>query len=495
MSIFSSLLSPFAKKWASSRISSQKHHPGKVRLTSLLMTASQTRFGQEFGFEEIMASRDPQTAFQSLPIFDYDTWVTWLGTDSPLHGVKPMENVSWPGVVDMFCLSSGTTSGRTKYVPYSQEMAQVNRRAALDMLAYMLRVAPETAPPFGRAFYMTGSTHIERNEAGALCGDMSGITKYLAPKILEKITLPPRSVSNIPDWDDRLEALVKTCLANRNMTSLSGIPIWQLTMLERIRAKAGKPISEVLPRLRFLIHGGMSMTPYRDQIRALVGDTVTFIEIYAASETGITAFTVPGEEGMRFWEQYQVYYEFEDDDGHVCTSDEIECNKPYSLIVSTCSGLWRYRIGDRVVFSSKDPLRLAYVTRDKTTSAFDEKVTEKQLENAMDLMTPSFADFSLGPDIENRRHIWFVLGDANLSNAWIEGLDDLLRRSNEDYDDYRGDGRIQPPMVVTITDRARFLKLLGREEGGQRKFPRLIGPEEVATLLDAFAKSAHPHSM
>lgn len=486
MSLLRSLVTPLAQSWATRRLKNIKHHSATVRLLTLMIMAQHTRFGEAFEFPKIIASSDPLKAFQKLPKFDYESWVDWLGKDSPIHGLKPLENVSWPATIDMFCLSSGTTSGRTKYVPYSKSMAQANRRAALDMLAYMLREAPHTAPPLGRPFYMTGSTNIQRNEYGALSGDMSGLTKYLAPKLLEKITLPPRGVSNIPVWEDRLAALVDVCIQNPAITSLSGIPIWQLTLLQGVVDKTGRSIAEVLPNLRFIIHGGMSIQPYRQALRDLVGDHVQFIEIYAASEIGIGAFTVPGEEGMRFWEQYPVFYEFEDDDGNVMTSEDVRCGMPYSLLVSTCSGLWRYRIGDRVVFNQKDPLTLEYVTRDKTTSAFDEKVTEKQIENAMDMMTPSFADFSLGPDTQRRCHVWFVLEGVQPKQDWIDGIDDLLRRSNEDYDDYRGDGRIAPPIVIAVNERARYLNILGREEGGQRKFPRLLNPDDVQKLLEAF---------
>jgi len=457
-------------------------------LRSLLERARDTEYGRQYGFAEILRATDTIAAYQKrLPVIDYDAWVAWLGDASPLNAVKPLVNKGWPGVIDTFCLSSGTTSGRTKVIPYSREMAAVNRKTALRFFLHALRRKPLLAPPFAKTLYMSGSTRVTRNPHGALCGDMSALTVVLAPKILSMTTLPPRAISDLEPWSQRLEQLVALCLDKPRVGTISGIPIWQLTLLEAIVAESGKPIAETLPRLGLLIHGGMSVAPYRDRLRELLGDRVMMLETYAASETGITGFGLPGEPGMRFQEDDRVFYELEGPEGEIVTADRAQVGVGYALIVSSCAGLWRYRIGDRIVFGDTDPLIIDHVTRDKTTSAFDEKVTEKQLELAMVDAVPSFADFSLGSDIAHRRHVWFLIGDSVPAGTWITDLDDRLRARNEDYDDYRGDGRIAEPIAIAVPDRATFLDAIGRVEGGQRKFPRLLSTGETAQLLDRFA--------
>ena len=471
-----------AGAWARRRLNGLAAADRLATVAALLEKAKNTRFGREFGFADILAAPDLYTAFcAGVPIIDYPDWVSWLADRSPLQAAVPLIDEAWPGRVDIFCLSSGTTSGRTKYVPYSQEMAGVNRRAAIDMFAHALAVAPDMTPPFRKTLYMSGSTHLARNEHGALCGDMSALTKFLAPRVLDKITLPPSAISDMEPWSKRLEALVQLCLLQPRIGSISGIPIWLVSLLEAVREQAGRDLSQVLPNLRLLIHGGMSIGPYRARLRELLGPEVIFQEIYAASETGISAFSVPGEEGMRFWEGYSVFYELEAPDGEICLVDRAQPGVSYALIISSCSGLWRYRIGDRVVFT--DPGVIEGVSRDKTTSTFDEKVTERELELAMAAMDPAIADFSLGPDIAKRRHVWFLVTDKLPNDHWLTRLDNQLRRGNEDYDDYRGDGRINPPIAVAVKNRATFLKSLGRDEGGQRKFPRLLSPEETDQLL------------
>lgn len=470
--------------WARGRVTRPQAQRFAV-LEKLLRIAKDTRYGKAHDFEGVLAANNLYDAFRTrIPIIDYSDWVSWLGAKSPLEGPQALIDEAWPGKIDTYCLSSGTTSGRTKYIPYSKRMAAVNREAALMLFAYSLTQKPELTPPLSKTLYMSGSTKIERDENGVLAGDMSALTKYLSPRILEAITLPPRAISDLEPWSVRLEQLVRLCLRDTSVGVLSGIPIWQLTFLEALREAGGKPIAEIMPRLRLIIHGGMSLNPYRARLRELVGDQVLFQEVYAASETGITAFTVPGEDGMRFWEGYDVFYELEHPDGEVIHPGEAQTGIAYALLVSSCSGLWRYRIGDRVVFNKTDPLTIAYVTRDKTTSAFDEKVTEKELELAMAGMESAFSDFSLGSDVPNRRHVWFLVGQDAPGDGWMEQLDQRLRSGNEDYDDYRGDGRINPPTFQMVNNRGAYLTQLGREEGGQRKFPRILSVEETAQLLE-----------
>jgi len=482
-------ISSLAGKWAKRR--TRRLTPGDpvATLRSLLARAKNTRFGKAFRFEEILASPSVYRAFcERVPACDYSDWVDWLGSDGPTQaaGPTPLIDQAWPGKIDIFCLSSGTTTGRTKYIPYSPAMAAVNRKAAFDFFATYLAESPGLAPLLSRTLYLSGSTKLERSETGVIAGDMSGLTKYMAPKLLDPLVLPSREVSSLEPWETRLEALVEVCMANRDIGVISGIPIWQLTLLEAVQAAANKPLAEAIPNLKYLIHGGMSIAPYRERLHELMGSGVQLLEVYAASEAGIAAYQLPGEEGMRFWQCYDVFYEFEDESGKICLADGIEPGRSYRLLISSCSGLWRYRIGDCLVFLQKAPLILSHVSRDKTTSAFDEKVTERELEEAMMAMSSPVADFSLGPDIEKRRHVWFLVGDEAVSDAWLSALDQNLRTGNQDYDDYRGDGRIGSPHAVLVRDRGAFLEFLGREEGGQRKFPRLLTPDEVSSALARF---------
>ncbi len=473
------IIDKLIKKWAQFRCRRPQTESANSTLVKLLKAAKATRFGREFGFDQIIASENIYQSFcERLPVIDYAGWVAWLADLNPHleEGPRKLIHQSWPGVIDTFCLSSGTSSGRTKYVPYSKEMIRINQKAAVDLIA---RLVLAGYPLLSKSLYMSGCTNLERNRHGVLAGDMSAITKFLAPAIAKRFTLPPQNIAAIDDWSERLNALVELCKGPQSIHLLSGIPVWQLTLLEQLNAED----PAYLDQFRFLIHGGMSITPYRQRIESLLPDDAQLIEVYAASEIGIAAFQVPGEQGMRFFNQYQVFYEFEDENGQILPIQSIQADIAYNLIISSCAGLWRYRIGDQLVFKTTDPLVLDRVQRDKTMSTFDEKVTEFECQTVMQQMSPSMADYSVGPDIENRRHVWFLLTDELLSEEWIQKLDHYLRLQNQDYDDYRTDGRINHPTFKCVNNRKNYLETIGRAEGGQRKFPRLLSSDEVSKLL------------
>ena len=468
-------------KWAQYRCRRPQTESGTDTLVNLLKAARSTRFGREFGFDQILASKDIYPSFcDRVPVIDYAGWVAWLADLNPHleKGPRKLNHQSWPGVIDTFCLSSGTSSGRTKFVPYSKEMIRINQKAAIDLIA---RLVLADYPLLSKSLYMSGSTNLERDKNGVLAGDMSAITKYLAPAMAKRFTLPPQDIAAIDDWSARLNALVQLCKVSQSIHLLSGIPVWLLTLLEQLHLE--EPAS--LNQFRFLIHGGMSIAPYRQRIKSLLPKDAQLIEVYAASEIGIAAFQFPGEEGMRFFDKYRVFYEFEDEHGQIIPIQAVQAGVAYNLIISSCAGLWRYRIGDQLVFKTSEPLVLDRVQRDKTMSTFDEKVTEYECQTAMQQMSPSIADYSVGPDIKHRRHVWFLLTKERLSDEWIQKLDNRLRGQNQDYDDYRCDGRINQPSFKCINNRKTYLETLGRAEGGQRKFPRLLSSEEVRNLLKA----------
>lgn len=476
-----------SKSWAKYRLGRRTQESPQGGLRNLLRAAAATRYGREFGFSQCLAASDTYQAFRELPVIEYADWLAWLGDLNPHleQGPQPLVNQAWPGRIDMFCLSSGTSSGRTKYIPYSRDMVRINQTAALDLLAELVQAGFN--PLAMKALYMSGCTNLERNQHGVLAGDMSAMTKFLSSRFLDRISLPPRRIAAIDSWGERLTALSELCRNRRDIKLLSGIPIWQLTFLEHLVGQGEHVFTE---HLRFIIHGGMSMAPYSERLRQLVHHDAQFIEVYAASEIGIGAYQRPGEDGMRFYHGYRVFYEFEDDDGTIHPIWDLEAGQSYGLIASSCAGLWRYRLGDRLVFRSTEPLILERVGRDKTMSAFDEKVTEFECEQAMRSMTPALADFSVGPDIEGRRHVWVLVTDYEPDQTWMSQLDDRLRAQNQDYDDYRADGRIASPTFRRVDHRGSYLRLLGRDEGGQRKFPRLLSDREVALVLQHCANSS-----
>jgi len=473
--------------FARNRLKKKRITPQQT-LKWLLKEANDTDFGLRFDFSTILKSKDPYHHFaQTVPISDYTLWLDFLGQDYAFDQDEPvpLDKKAWPGTIRNFCLSSGTTTGKTKYIPYSDLMAKRNRQAAVDLLCRLILNAPSYHPLWQKTLYMSGSTKLKPNAKGALAGDMSGLTKYLAPKFLSWLTYPPEHISSTEPWAERLPLLAEFAIKYRKQIGvLSGIPVWQLSFLQEVQSQSGDLPGNLFPNMAYLIHGGMPLGPYREPLRELLGDQVQFVDVYAASETGISAVGFEHEPGLELWPQFGVFYEFEDKDANVHPIWDVEPQAEYTLLVSSCSGLWRYRIGDRVRVLSTDPIRIDTVFRAQTTTAFDEKVTEEQVLLAVQKTCSDIADFSLGPDLKANAHAWFLLTEQDLPANLAGELDKALRSLNQDYDDYREDGRIREPSVTICRDRTAFLKQLGREEGGQRKFPRLLSPEEVQRLIE-----------
>ena len=81
-------------------------------LMELVHRAKGTKFGREHGFESIATVADYQAR---VPVRDYEAF--WNDYWQPVF--PRLENVTWPSRIPYYALSSGTTSGTTKFVPIS----------------------------------------------------------------------------------------------------------------------------------------------------------------------------------------------------------------------------------------------------------------------------------------------------------------------------------------------------------------------------------------
>src|SRR5205085_2371325 len=88
-------------------------------LKKLLKKARFTEFGQQFRFDDVLLSQDPGKKFQEMvPVYDYDSiyeqW--WKKT---LEGIP---DVTWPGKIKYYALSSGTSGAASKYIPVTKDI-------------------------------------------------------------------------------------------------------------------------------------------------------------------------------------------------------------------------------------------------------------------------------------------------------------------------------------------------------------------------------------
>src|SRR5262249_57116706 len=86
-----------------------------------------------------------------------------------------LTGVSWPGPIRYLALSSGTTTGKTKYIPVTREMRRSNRRAAFDLLVHHFAATRNSRMFAGKTFMLGGSTALTEEASGIFSGDLSGI--------------------------------------------------------------------------------------------------------------------------------------------------------------------------------------------------------------------------------------------------------------------------------------------------------------------------------
>ena len=482
-------------------------------LSSLIRRARRTKFGRDHEFSESWSLDD----FRSrVPLRDYDAfWEGYWRTPFPR-----LTDCTWPGPVPWFAVSSGTTTGATKYIPVSREMRRSNVRAGTELMVHHIANRPESRLLAGRVFMLGGSTGLVRQAPGVSSGDLSGIAAAEMPRWARLRYFPPRDLESIADWEEKIDRFAERSL-DEEISGMAGTPSWLLIFFERLAeiARAGRApsgrVADIWPGLEMLSHGGVAWAPYRDRFAALLeGSGAETREVYPASEGFFGIADREDGEGLRLLLDTGIFYEF-------IPLDELDSAEPdcrwvgdaepgvnYALAVTTCAGLWRYLIGDTVTLVGRDPPRVLVTGRTSyMLSAFGEHVIGAEVERAVaeaaraiGATVTDFAAGSLFPEEAGARggHLYIVefgaeLGEGGLDRErharFAEGIDAALCRLNDDYAAHRAGGygmdaarvRIVPPGGF-----AAWMKSRGKL-GGQNKVPRIVNDRELFAALQAFA--------
>lgn len=439
-------------------------------------------------------------------------------------------NVLWPGHCSFYAVSSGTTAGRTKYLPITDGMLEHFRKAGLDSLLYYTARVGHTGVFRGKHLFLGGSTLLTRLEESkrlpSFAGDLSGITALNLPGWVEKHLYEPGTpIAQIADWPAKLEAIANRTW-NRDITLLAGIPSWLLILAEAVKAKAasGKArptnLQAVWPNLECLIHGGVPVGPFIDELRTHIGPKVNFHEVYPASEGFIATQDAESAQGLRLMTDVGLFFEFlplkdyqpsnlQNLGTRAVPLAGVQTGVDYVLILSTPAGLTRYVIGDVVRFVSTEPHRLVYAGRTALQlSAFGEHVIEKELTDSLMIVcqrhnwtivnfhvAPLFSDSAVGQ--RRGRHEWWVELKP-LTNETPTGpnlaveIDIELKRLNDDYEAKRNGGGLEPPLVKLVMPGVFEHWMRTKDKwGGQNKMPRCRSDREIADELAQVARFHH----
>jgi hypothetical protein len=403
------------------------------------------------------------------------------------------ENVLWNTPVNWFAKSSGTSSDKSKFIPISEESLQDNHfQANKDVLSNYYNNFPGSDLLTGKALVIGGSHQINKVNDDIQYGDLSAVLMQNSPFWGQWLRTPELSIALLDEWETKIEQLAMAT-ANENVTSLAGVPTWNLILLKRIlEIKNKKTIIEVWPNLELYINGGVSFVPYREQFKQIIGAPINYLEVYNASEGFFAAQEKPEDDGMTLFTEHGIFYEFMpvEEYGKAAPNtvglNEVELNKNYALVITTTGGLWRYLVGDTVRFTSVNPYRIIVSGRLKHyMNAFGEEVivdnSDKAIAAASQQTNAIVSDYTAAPvyfsSNNNGAHEWLIEFEKEPENLekFTTALDAELKNSNSDYEAKRHkDIALRMPLVRMLPKGTftQWLRSKGKL-GGQHKVPRL----------------------
>lgn len=463
-------------------------YPNEVQnelLFSLLDFAKHTEIGKQYDFASIKSYKDFS---QRIPIQNYDDW-----QDTIERSRSGERNLFWPTPIKLFAKSSGTTRAKSKFIPVSQEsLVDCHYAASKDLLCMYLNNNPQSQLFTGKSLRLGGSKEIHK-ENGTAFGDLSAILIDNMPFWAEFSSTPSNRVSLMSDWEHKMEAIVNETITE-NVTSLAGVPSWMLVLLNQVLESTGKSnLFDIWPHLEVYFHGGVSFTPYKDQYQNLLPKKeFKFYEIYNASEGFFAIQDKNDSSELLLMLDYGIFYEFIPMTIYATSSEqaiplsEVNLGVNYAVIITTNAGLWRYKIGDTVRFTSLSPYRIKITGRTKHhINVFGEELIIENAEEALKSVCKSteaeIKDFTAAPIFmagkEKGAHQWLIEFKTPPKDIayFTELFDGALKALNSDYEAKRFNNITLNKPHIVIARKHLFYDWLKQHNklGGQHKIPRL----------------------
>lgn len=471
-------------------------------LQYLLARAKDTEYGRKHIFDII---KNYEGFVVNVPVNTYEELKGDI--DRMRHGER---DVLWPGSVKWYAKSSGTTNDKSKFIPVSHEGLQnLHYAGGKDAVALYLRNNPRSRMFDGRGLILGGSHSPNYNVSNSLVGDLSAILIENINPLVNFVRVPKKSTALLSDFEVKRERIAHEVIG-KNITNLSGVPSWMLSVLTRVMELSGKThLEEVWPNIEVFFHGGVAFTPYRKQYEQLItSSNMHYMETYNASEGFFGLQSEPDDPAMMLMLDYGVFYEFipmdefENENPTVVPLWGVETGKNYAMVISTSCGLWRYVIGDTIQFTSKNPYKFIITGRTKYfINAFGEELimdnAEKGLAYACRKTGAEVLEYTAAPVFMDEqakcRHQWLIefAKAPDDMEKFATLLDRKLQEINSDYEAKRYKDITLQHLEISVARKELFndwLKQKGKL-GGQHKVPRLSNSRKnIDELLALNAK-------
>lgn len=454
-------------------------------LEELLHTAKNTEVGKQYDFASINSYREFS---ERVPVTNYEDSHQQIE-----RARKGESNIFWPTPIKWFAKSSGTTNSKSKFIPVSSaSLEHCHYAASKDLLCMYLNNNPDANLFLGKSLRLGGSKKLYK-ENETVFGDLSAILIDNMPFWAEYSSTPNNEVSLMADWEVKMQAIVDQTI-QENVTSLAGVPSWMLVLLNNVLESTGKTdLFEIWPNLEVYFHGGVNFDPYIEQYNAILPkENFRYYEIYNASEGFFAIQDRNANKELLLMLDYGIFYEFIPMDTYGSASQkviplgEVEVAKNYAIVITTNAGLWRYKIGDTVRFTSISPFRIKVTGRTKHhINVFGEELiienAEMALKQASKQTQCEIVDYTAAPIfMEGRKkgaHEWiieFKIPPKDLT-LFTKSLDTALMDLNSDYEAKRFNNTTLTMPKVHLARQKLFYDWLKQKNklGGQHKVPRL----------------------
>lgn len=483
------------QNWISFPVSAQRNV-----LQHLVTQAQYTEFGRKYKFSRLFTVKDFK---ERIPIHQYEDLKPYIN-----RMMAGEQNILWNTPINWFAKSSGTTSDKSKFIPISDEsLKDIHFKGSKDVLTNYYKNFPDSDLLTGKSLVVGGSHQVSSLDEDIQYGDLSAVLMQNTPFWGQWIRTPELSIALLDEWESKIEKLAQNTI-HENVTSLAGVPTWTIILIKRILDISGKKtLKEVWPNLELYMHGGVSFTPYREQVNKLIGTPINYLEMYNASEGFFAAQNMPDDEGLLLYTDHGIFYEFlpVEEYGKLNAKTiglkEVALHKNYALVISTNGGLWRYLLGDTIQFTSLRPFKIKVTGRLKHyMNAFGEEVIVDNADKAIAIASSKtnsiVKDYTAAPvffsENNNGAHEWlieFEMPPRDLSLFTFE-LDEALKSVNSDYEAKRYKNiALRLPIVHSLKKDTfnKWLKNNGKL-GGQHKVPRLSNErkmvEEILLMKD-----------
>ena len=473
-------------------------YPNEVQtelLLNLIETAKDTQIGKKFDFASINNYR---TFAERIPISTYEEYHNII--ERSRNGET---NIFWPTPIKWFAKSSGTTNAKSKFIPVSMEsLEDCHYAAGKDLLCMYLNNNENSQMFTGKSLRLGGSKELYR-ENGTAFGDLSAILIDNMPLWAEFSSTPSNKVSLMSDWEYKMQAIVDETM-NENVTSLTGVPSWMLVLLNNVLETTGKNnLFDVWPNLEVYFHGGVSFSPYKDQYKKLLPQSrFKYYEIYNASEGFFAIQDKNNSSELLLMLDYGIFYEFIPMDTYgtsaqkVIPLSDVKLHQNYAVIITTNAGLWRYKIGDTVRFTSVNPYRIKVSGRTKHhINVFGEELIIENAEEALKKVCKKtksqIVDYTAAPIFmkgkEKGAHEWIIEFKTHPEDIhyFNELFDNALKALNSDYEAKRYNNITLNKPSIHVARKNLFYDWLKQNNklGGQHKVPRLSNTRDYIDEL------------